>query len=172
MVTIYLTTLILALCEWGIEYDYKKAFFWRFRSKFFKVWALPQGIGLYTNITSFILTAASFTWRTTHLFKRRRVLSATYSFVFWDGKIMPESLAAGKFLRKAEKCIGVCTVQLISLWIQLGRRQHQRRNGPELKRNWENDEQWQESCHRTSTWTRTGSVADPSHFGVDPDPDP
>jgi hypothetical protein len=31
---------------------------------------------------------------------------------------MPENLAAVKFLRKAGKCFGVCTVQLISLWVQ------------------------------------------------------
>jgi hypothetical protein len=31
---------------------------------------------------------------------------------------MPENFAAGKFLRKADKCFGVCTAQLISLWVQ------------------------------------------------------
>jgi hypothetical protein len=41
---------------------------------------------------------------------RRRVLSATYNFVCYGAKLMPENFPAGQFLRKAKKCFGVCRV--------------------------------------------------------------
>jgi hypothetical protein len=45
---------------------------------------------------------------------------------------MPESLAAGKFLRKAEKCIGVCIVKLISPWVQSSIMTETGRNRPDV----------------------------------------
>jgi hypothetical protein len=33
-----------------------------------------------------------------------------YTFVCWDGKLMPENFPAGQLLRKADKCYGVSSV--------------------------------------------------------------
>jgi hypothetical protein len=40
----------------------------------------------------------------------KRVLSATYTFVCCDGKLMPENFPARQFSGKANKCFGVCIV--------------------------------------------------------------